>query len=303
MPETAFNPDQDMPEMSGKVILITGGTAGLGAESAKRLAKKSPAHIYISGRNAAAAHKVIQDIQQAGSKTAVTFLKCDLASLESVKQAAEQIITRESRLDILMCNAGIMAVPPGLTTDQYEIQFGTNHLGHALLIRKLLPLLESTAAATADVRIIILTSMGYKFARGINFDEVRSLQEGTLGSWMRYGRSKLANLLYANELARRYPKLTSVSLTPGVVNTGLVGNLSRFNRAFVYVTNIGQVVKPEKGAYNQLWAVSTSKDGLQNGQFYEPVGVLSNSLSDAAKDAKLAKQLWEWTEKAIQAYL
>ncbi|KAJ5735339.1 Oxidoreductase short-chain dehydrogenase/reductase family [Penicillium malachiteum] len=302
MSATTFNPDKDMPDMSGKVILITGGTAGLGAESAKRLAKKSPAHIYISGRNAAAADKVIQEIRQAGSKTAVTFLKCDLASLESVKQAAEKVLKSESRLDILMCNAGIMAVPPGLTTDGYEIQFGTNHLGHALLIRKLLPLLEATAAA-ADVRVIILTSVGYKFARGINFDEVRSRQEGTLGSWMRYGRSKLANLLYASELARRYPALTSVSLTPGVVSTGLVDNLSRFNRAFVYVTNIGQVVKPEKGAYNQLWAVSTLKNGLQNGQFYEPVGALPNNLSDAAKDAKLAKQLWEWTETAIKAYM
>ncbi|KAJ5709394.1 Oxidoreductase short-chain dehydrogenase/reductase family [Penicillium malachiteum] len=302
MPTTAFNPEKDMPDMSGKVILITGGTAGLGAETARRLAKQSPAHIYISGRNAAAADKVIQQIRQAGSKTVVTFLKCDLASLDSVRHAAERILTHESRLDILMCNAGIMAVPPGLTTDGYEIQFGTNHLGHALLIRKLLPLLETTAAA-ADVRIIILTSLGYKFARGMNFDEVRSVQEGTLGSWMRYGRSKLANLLYARELARHYPALTSVSLTPGVVNTGLVENLGLFNRAFVYLTTLGQVQKTEEGAYNQLWAVSAPKNSLQNGQFYEPVGVLSNKLSEAAKDANLARQLWEWTEDAIKAYL
>ncbi|EKV04595.1 Oxidoreductase, short-chain dehydrogenase/reductase family [Penicillium digitatum] len=304
MPTITYNPDS-MPDLSGKVILITGGTGGLGAESALRLAQKSPAHIYISGRKAANADKVIQQIRKAGSKTPVTFLPCDLASLVSVKQAAESFLALESRLDILMCNAGIMATPPGLTADGYEIQFGTNHLGHALLIRKLLPLLETSAEA-ADVRIILLTSLGFKMhpSGGIVFDAVRTKQEfSAFGGWIRYGQSKLANLLYARELARRYPAMTSVSVTPGVVNTGLVENLGRFNRAFVWITNLGQLLKPEEGAYNQLWASTVAKATLQNGQFYEPVGVLSTKLDKASQDAALAKRLWEWTEEALQAYL
>lgn len=194
-----------------------------------------------------------------------------------------------------------MAVPPGLTKDGYEIQFGTNHLGHALLIRKLLPVLERTAEA-GDVRVILLSSLGYKFAREISFDTMRSVQEGLLGPWIRYGQSKLANLLYARELARRYPVLTSISVTPGVVNTGLVGNLGWFNRAFVWTTNLGHLMKAEEGAYNQLWAASVPKEGLQNGSFYEPVGVTSK-LDKAAKDEVLAKKLWEWTDEAIKAYL
>lgn len=193
-------------------------------------------------------------------------------------------------------------MPPGLTEDGYEIQFGTNHLGHALLIRKLLPVLERTAEIS-DVRVVILTSLGFKFARGISFDTVKSVQEGVLGPWVRYGQSKLANLLYARELARRYPSLTSISVTPGVVNTGLVENLGRFNRAFVWVTNLGHMMGPEEGAYNQLWAVSTPKDGLRNGWFYEPVGVLSNKLDKVAKDEGLAEKLWEWTDEALKAYL
>lgn len=222
-----------------------------------------------------------------------------------MKQAAESFLAQESRLDILMCNAGIMATPPGLTADGYEIQFGTNHLGHALLIRKLLPLLQTSAEA-ADVRIILLTSLGFKMhpGGGIVFDAVRTKQEfSAFGGWIRYGQSKLANLLYARELARRYPTITSISVTPGVVNTGLVENLGRFNRAFVWVTNLGQLMKPEEGAYNQLWASTIAKHTLQNGQFYEPVGVLSNKLDKASQDAALAKRLWDWTEEALQAYL
>ncbi|KAL4783694.1 retinol dehydrogenase 11 [Aspergillus varians] len=308
MPQSTFNPTTDMPDMSGKVILITGGTAGLGAETTRQLAKKSPAHIYISGRKVAAADKIIQEIQEAGNTAPVTFLPCDLASLDSVKQAADSFLARESRLDILMCNAGIMATPPGLTADGYEIQFGTNHLGHALLIRKLLPLLTATAAMGEgqDVRVIQLTSLGFKLhpGAGIVFDAVRTTQEfSAFGGWIRYGQSKLANLLYAKELARRYPALTSISLTPGVVNTGLVDNLGCVNRAFVWVTNLGQVMGPEEGAHNQLWAATTSKEKLENGKFYEPVGVLSTKLDAASKDEALAKRLWEWTDEALVAYL
>ncbi|EEQ29278.1 hypothetical protein McanMca71_006680 [Microsporum canis] len=304
MPTITYNLES-MPDLSGKVILITGGTRGLGAESARRLAQKSPAHIYISGRKAASADTVIQQIRQAGSKTPVTFLPCNLASLASVKQAAETFVVQESRLDVLMCSAGIMATPPGLTADGYEIQFGTNHLGHALLIRKLLPLLQATAE-TADVRIVLLTSLGFKMhpGGGIVFDAVRTKQEySAFGGWIRYGQSKLANVLYARELARRFPAITSLSVTPGVVNTELVESLGCFNRAFVWVTNLGQLMKPEEGAYNQLWASTVAKDTLLNGQFYEPVGVLSTKLDKASQDAALAKRLWEWTEEALREYL
>ncbi|KAK2755482.1 putative secondary metabolism biosynthetic enzyme [Arachnomyces sp. PD_36] len=305
MPGLAFNPAKDIPDLSGKVILITGGTAGLGAATAVHLAKQSPAHIYISGRNASSADAVIKQVQKTGSKTKVTFLKCDLASLASVKKAAETVVEHESRLDVLMCNAGIMAVPPALTADGYEIQFGTNHLGHALLIQKLLPLLQSTAETGGDARVILLTSLGFKMhpGGGIVFDKVKTSQEfSAFGGWIRYGQSKLANLLYARELAKRYPAITSVSVHPGVVSTGLVENLGLWNRVFIYATNMGKLMKAEEGAYQQLWAATTAKSHLKNGQFYEPVGILSNGLDKTAKDEALAKKLWEWTDEALAAY-
>lgn len=206
-----------------------------------------------------------------------------------------------------MCNAGIMARPPGLTVDGYEIQFGTNHLGHALLIKKLLPLLERTAARSdGDPRIVILSSEGHNFhpKAGINFDDLRTVQDmGVGGSWIRYAQSKLANILYTNELARRYPLITSVSLHPGVVSTGLLDNSGPMNTAFVYMTTWWQMKKPEEGTHNQLWASTVDKEKIQSGQYYVPVGTVPKcNVSKLTKDDALALKLWDWTEKALEGY-
>ena len=233
-------------------------------------------------------------------------MQCELASLDSVKRTADDILAKESRLDVLMCNAGIMALPLGLTKDGYEVQFGTNHLGHALLIQKLLPLLQRTAETGVDVRVIILTSICYQLHPfgGIIFDDLKTTQDyGFLGSWRRYGQSKLANILYTRELARRYPAITAVSVHPGVITTGLLENLGWAHRWFIYATTFNRRVTLEEGSYNQLWAAMTSKDGLVTGQFHMPVGVASNDkLTKTAQDDVLAGQLWHWTDKALEVY-
>src|SRR5262249_20169093 len=150
-----FNPNKDVPDLSGKIIFITGGTSGLGKESLLALAKHDPGHLYFTGRNEKSAGIVISEIQSIAPNVPTTFLKCDLADLSSLKPCAQKFLASESRLDILMCNAGIMAVPAGTTKDGYEIQFGTNHLGHAALIKLLLPTLLSTAEQPeSDVRIV-----------------------------------------------------------------------------------------------------------------------------------------------------
>ncbi|KAE8162388.1 hypothetical protein BDV40DRAFT_288529 [Aspergillus tamarii] len=253
MPELAFNPDNDVLGLSGKVILITGGTAGLGAQSVAQLAKHSPARIYISGRNATSAETITKDVADSGSNTPFSFVQCELASLDSVKRTADDILAKESRLDVLMCNAGIMALPLGLTKDGYEVQFGTKHLGHALLIQKLLPLLQRTAETGVDVRVIILTSICYQLHPfgGIIFDDLKTTQDyGFLGSWRRYGQSKLANILYTRELARRYPAITAVSVHPGVITTGLLENLGWAHRWFIYATTFNRRVTLEEGWFS-----------------------------------------------------
>ncbi|KAI9872075.1 MAG: hypothetical protein M1830_002098 [Pleopsidium flavum] len=297
-----FNPEEDIPDLSGKVVLVTGGTTGLGSRSVLALAKHRPERIYFSGRYSNRAAALISEIKTTVPNANLTFVECDLASLASVKAAAQHFTSQ--RLDILMCNAGVMAQPPRLTKDGYEVQFGTNHLGHALLIKLLLSTLIQTAELpNADVRIVILTSLGFRGhpTGGISFKDLRTVQDlAFAGGWVRYRQSKLANILYAAELGRRYPNITSVSIHPGVVATGLVGNLSFANKMLVYATNLGKVKTPAEGAYNQLWAAASEKGKgeVVNGAFYEPIGVPGKHDKESQSE-KLAGELWEWTQREL----
>jgi NAD(P)-dependent dehydrogenase (short-subunit alcohol dehydrogenase family) len=283
------------------------GTAGLGKESALALAKHNPAHIYLTGRDSTRGTAVVDEIEQSFPKVKATFIACDLASLASVERGAKQFTSASSRLDILMCNAGVMALPPGLTKDGYEVQFGTNHVGHALLIKLLLPTLLATAERPGSaVRIVLNTSLGFRGAPkgGVRFKDLRTTQaciSPLAGTWIRYGQSKLANVLYAAELGRRYPNITSVSIHPGVINTGLVGNLSFLDRVLVHVTNFGNFMTQEEGIQNQLWAATARNGEVVNGAFYEPVAILGTH-DKLSKDQNLATQLWDWTEKELAAY-
>lgn len=307
-----FDPAKDIPSLPGKVIFITGGTAGLGTESIKHLAAHNPAHIYFSGRNLNAGVALATELENVFPDVGFTFVEMDLSSFSSVKTAIHTEF-KHSRLDILINNAGIMAQPPSLSADGYEIQFATNHLGHSLVTKELLPTLLKTAQdPAADVRVIMLSSLGFRGhpLNGIDFEKLNSgsTMNSLFGSWIRYGQSKLANILYASELARRYPSITSVSIHPGVVKTSLVYSQGWYTRWFIYVSQwvIGvQLLEPEQGAWNQVWAAAAAqKHELKNGGFYTPVGVDSwNSVLDrTARDPKLAAKLWTWTEEVLDKH-
>ncbi|PSN65952.1 NAD(P)-binding protein [Corynespora cassiicola Philippines] len=309
---TEFNPAKDIPSLDGKVIFITGGTSGLGEESVRVLASKNPAHIYFSGRNTKAGNALIKSIQSTNPDAALTFVEMDLSSMSSVKEAVKRDF-KHSRLDILMNNAGIMAQGQSLSKDGYEIQFATNHLGHAMLTRELLPILVRTAEEPgSDVRIINLSSDAHTGHEkiGISFAELdagSTMSRWIAGPWIRYAQSKLANVLFAKELARRYPNITTVSLHPGVVKTGLTTGVSLFNKMIVYlIIYLGRVqfLEPEQGALNQLWcAAGTKKESLVNGAYYVPIGEdYDHTLDATARDAGLAKKLWEWTEGVLEKH-
>ncbi|PYI09631.1 oxidoreductase [Aspergillus sclerotiicarbonarius CBS 121057] len=300
-----FNPDIDIPDLAGQVFLITGGTAGLGARTALRLAQHDAAKIYITGRNAPAAEALIASAGNTSpnSNPTITFLPCDFTSLASVHSAAQTFLARESRLDVLICNAGVMATPPSLTSDGYESQFGINHLGHAMLIRTLLPLLRSSSPSP---RIVLLTSLGWQLhpRGGINFDQLTTPMECKLGgSWLRYGQSKLANVVYARELSKRVPGVEVVSVHPGVVRTGLVDGLGWVKYGFVWVTNLGRLVSADEGCWNTLWAATGPTGGRVNGGFYEPVGVLSRTV-EGKEDwlDEVGGRLWQWTEGVLGGF-
>jgi NAD(P)-dependent dehydrogenase (short-subunit alcohol dehydrogenase family) len=196
-------------------------------------------------------------------------------------------------------------MPPSLTKDGYELQFGTNHLGHALLIKKLLPtILHTISEHKSDARIVILTSLGFRGhpSGGIRFDTLKTVQDfGMGGPWVRYGQSKLANVFYARELARRYPEITALSVHPGVVGTTMVSGMGPANKLLVYLTNPGGLLTPEEGAYNQLWAAFGNKQNIENGKAYEPMGK-PIKLGKTSSDEELAKKLWEWTEEALKEW-
>ncbi|OCK76751.1 NAD(P)-binding protein [Lepidopterella palustris CBS 459.81] len=299
-----FNPSKDIPDLEGKVILVTGGNAGLGKESILQLAKHNPSRIYLAARTSSKAAAAIQEIKSAVPTADIEFLQLDLGSLKSVKQAADTFTNREGRLDILLNNAGLMAQPEGLTEDGYELQFGTNHMGHALLTKLLLPTLTRTASlpsTTSPPRVICLSSAAHQLAprAGIDFSTLTTPMSA-FSTWTRYGQSKAANILFASELARRNPELTCVSCHPGSVATGLSDAYKRDNKllgiVFGWLIPI-LAVDVQQGARSQLWC-ATAKE-VESGRFYYPVGV-EHKGRGFPENKKLAGELWEWTEKQLE---
>lgn len=306
---TKWNPSTDISSLAGKVIIVTGGNSGLGKESVLRLAEHDPDLIWLACRNLEKGEEAIADIKKVVPNAKIKLVQLDLASLESVKTAADTILAESDRLDILICNAGVMALPPGLTKDGYEIQFGTNHVGHAFFVRRLTPLLLKTAESSTppapDVRVIFLSSKMIEApltAGGIQFDKVKTPCDH-LGRAGRYGQSKVANVLYAREMAKHYPQFKAVAVHPGVVDTNLPGPLFK---AFWPITSILHFASwmvlssVEEGTKNQLWA-ATAPD-VKSGQMYYPVGIGPKG-GKWARDDELAKRLWDWTEDELKARL
>lgn len=209
-----------------------------------------------------------------------------------------------------MANAGIMAWNPSLSKDGYEIQFAVNHVAHALLIKLLMPLMEKTASQPgSDVRILSMSSTAYKTTppTGIQFETLKTDQAsiGSLfgpGKWVRYGQSKLANMLYAQALATHHPNIMSVALHPGYIRTDLFSQTSFLDRLPVLVMAGGVWTPVEQGCWNQVWAATTPREKLVNGAYYEPVGKKTVPATSFGKNEKLAEKLWAWTEKKLQAY-
>ncbi|CAG5156292.1 uncharacterized protein ALTATR162_LOCUS4090 [Alternaria atra] len=306
----SFDPARDIGSLEGKVILVTGGNAGLGKQTIAYLAAHNPKRIYLTARTESKARDAITDIKNSVPNACeIVHLPLDLTSFSSIADAASSFKSQESRLDILINNAGIMASPYSTTKEGYEIQFGTNHMGHALLTKLLIPTMLDTAKQPgADVRIVNLSSMGERLAvsNGIEFDQQALEKENT---WRRYGASKLANILFARSLALEYPTITSVSLHPGVILTDLFNNLRSniFLKVGLWIYGLvgmilpGHYQGPEGGALNTTWCATTAKDHLENGAFYMPVGK-KGSGSGYARDEGLRKKLWEWTEEELKKH-
>ena len=327
-----FDPSTSIPSLTGRIILVTGGNAGIGLQTVLQLSHHNPARIYLACRSQDKYDKALSEIQKSNPSAAqcLTFLQLDLTSFDSIKSAANTVLTGNDRLDILCNNAGIMGAPPGQTQEGYESHFGVNYIGHALLTTLLLPLLQSTATHAdvekGSVRVINVTSMGYTLApaakteSGIDLSDaaVRSNGNGK-HSYSLYGISKLANILFTKEAARRWSDsgVLSIAVHPGRVQTTLLDNFFTANRfdfwslfQKFYDATVG-TMSVEEGALTQLWAAtapaemqgqSDAKDAVANGAFYVPIGIRGDDCNKQLNDEKASKALWEWMEAEFKKF-
>ncbi|KAF4343943.1 NAD(P)-binding [Fusarium beomiforme] len=308
----SFTP-QSLQDLSGQVYIVTGGNAGIGFNTVLELAAHK-AKVYMGARSEAKANAAIAEIKRQYPQADVSILVMDMMDLKTVKAAAEEFTRNEPRLHGLVNNAGIMATPYEESVDHYEAQFQTNYLSHWLLTYLLLPILTKSARSTSPgtVRVVNVSSDGHLLfspAAGIDFDDINQTK-GT--AWSRYGMSKLANILHAKELHRRYgpsgegdrqEEIWTASLHPGTIDTGLGRNAtgSWAWQVLIPVMRLFRLYSPiETAAYTSLFAIGGpdfQRD--MSGQYLKPVGVIGKT-TQTAQDPKLAEELWYWTEHEMR---
>ncbi|KAL6233610.1 hypothetical protein BDW75DRAFT_231807 [Aspergillus navahoensis] len=298
----SFRPERDIRDLSGKVVLVTGGNTGLGKETIRQILKHNPEQVFLAARSEEKAQSAIRELESTAPNIKITWLPLDLASTKSIHDAAETFRVHASRLDVLVLNAGVMSLPPGETDLGHEIQLGTNHTGHFLLTMLLLPvLLETAQEPDSDVRVISLSSIGHNLAP--DFETVLDQNElKKCNTNARYGASKAANIIFAAELARRYPSLTAVSVHPGIIITDLYAAARTSSPIAAWAIRLLGMIgtNVEQGAWNQLWAAVGAKKGeLVNGAYYTPVGIVK-PRNRYVTDREMGRRLWEWTEMELK---
>lgn len=281
-------------DQSGRVVIITGAASGLGKETTKILVSKN-ATVIMAIRNTQKGEQVSEEIKKSFPEARIEVRKLDLGSLSSVKSFSKQILSDFNRLDILINNAGVMMCPFSTTEDEFEIQMGTNHLGHFALTGLLMPLLKKTKGA----RIVATSSIAHRTGN-IDFEDI-NWGKRKYNTTQAYADSKLANLYFAYELARKLKDDPNAPLVtaahPGYTSTDLQRH-SLFWRIMNPI--FGQ--KVEQGALPTLRAATDLK--AKSANFYGPSGFLEMAGAPVlVKSTKMsynevnAKQLWEVSEK------
>jgi NAD(P)-dependent dehydrogenase (short-subunit alcohol dehydrogenase family) len=297
MPWTAH----DIPDQSGKFAIVT-GTGGLGYETALELARHG-AEVILAGRNAAKGAESISKMRAAVPNASVAFEDVDLADLASIRAFAQRMLARGTPLDLLVNNAGVMTPPVRRTTkDGFELQFGTNHLAHFALTAQLLPLLRGAPRPR-----VMTVSSGLHRVGIIDFDDLQATKRYSPRAG--YGQSKLANILFANELQRRSDtkgwNIRSNSAHPGFALTELIPNGPGTKGVGYWISRLIAKVasqSPAEGALPQLFG-ATSPDA-KGGAYYGPTGRLGligppgpATMSKRAQDKAVAARLWAVSEK------
>ncbi len=269
--------------MNGKHVVITGGNVGIGMETARGLAKMG-AHVLIACRDAARAAHARAELKRSVPQGNIEVVELDLGSLASVKRCAETLAEKLPRVDVLINNAGVWPRQRRLTADGREQTMGINHLGHFALTTQLLPLLRK-----ARGRVVVVSSGLH--ARGkMEWDDLMSERGGFSGQ-RAYAQSKLANVLFANELARREAPhgVTANSLHPGVVKTNLAREFPEMLRPVAGLV----MLTPEKGAQTSIFLASSSEVNAVTGMYFDKCK--AKAPSKAAQQVADGQRLWDWS--------
>jgi len=290
---------ESIPDQAGRTAVVTGANSGLGLETARELARHG-ADVVLACRDTAKGERALQDIRASAPDARLEVAALDLASLDSVKAFATTLSERNGGIDLLINNAGVMASPHRRTSDGFELQFGTNVLGHFALTAQLLEQLKGRP----DARVVTLSSNGHKLGR-IKFDDLQS--ERRYNRWVAYNQSKLADLMLALELDRRLraagSAVKSVAAHPGYSATNLQSAAApAIDRWTMALTNMLVAQDARMGALPTLYAAT--QPSLEGGVYVGPdgIGELRGhprvvTPSRAARDPEAAARLWEAAEQ------
>jgi NAD(P)-dependent dehydrogenase (short-subunit alcohol dehydrogenase family) len=298
--------EAQMPDLSGKTFVVTGANSGIGYEASRALAARR-ATVVLACRNLEKGQAAIDAIRAATPDARLVLERLDLGDLSTVRSFAAKFLKEHARLDVLINNAGIMAIPRLATTDGFETQIGTNHLGHFALTGLLLGRLVESAPA----RVVSVSSLAHTMGKFGALDANDLRLETGYTKWGAYGRSKLANLLFAYELERRlearFPSVISVACHPGYAATNLqaVGpqmTNSLVGKALMSFTNAVFAQSAVAGALPTLYA-ATAPD-VRGGDFIGPGGAfkmvglpVKQRSNRASRDAEAARKLWDTSVK------
>ena len=280
----------DLPDQTGRTALVTGANSGIGFHTALELARKG-ARVLMACRDPQRAQAALGRVRLEVPGASAELVTLDLASLASVEAAAVDVAGRTGRLDLLVGNAGVMAPPRTLTADGFELQLGTNHLGHFALTGRLLPLLGE------DARVVVVSSGAHRVGR-IAFDDL--MGERSYNPWRAYGQSKLANLLFAAELARRTPLFVAAA-HPGYAATHLQSGQGSVMEALMKVGNATIAQSDAHGAWPSLYAAGSPD--ARSGAYYGPALLELRGhpkevgRSAAAQDTSVAARLWDVSQE------
>ena len=300
----------DRIDLSGRVFVVTGSSSGLGEESARGLASRG-AHVAMAARDAGSNAEAAQRIRATVPDADLSLHQLDLADLSSVARFAEQAAGVLDRIDVLINNAGVMACPEGRTVDGFEMQFGTNHLGHFALTLPLMPLLRRAE----NPRVVTLSSGGHRISDVDLADP--NFETTPYDAWVAYGRSKSANAHFAAELARRSGDgLLSFSVHPGAIVTRLGRHMTPeltetlMARVRASASRSGEgsggmrFKSVEAGAATQVWAAVSPDVAAHNGRYLADCGPTVPGPGDRGYEPWIdnpatAGRLWELSERLV----